>query len=176
VSIPQNATPFTRDGHPYVLETDEFGERVTGAARIIDIADEKHPFVVSNLRLAVNQPEVYDELQDDPGNRATGRGYQAHYCTVPSRVDPNIVACSFILSGLRVFDIRDPAHPREVAYFNKPTQSGRLNVGAFAMSAPAYDPTSGDLWYADGNIGLFVVHLVGPAAIPFARRVVSPGS
>jgi hypothetical protein len=44
------------------------------------------------------------------------------------------------------------------------------------MSAPAYDHASGDIWYADGNIGLFVVHLVGPAAIPFARRVLSPGS
>ncbi|MCU1674512.1 MAG: hypothetical protein JWN77_2625 [Frankiales bacterium] len=159
-----------------MLETDEFGERTTGAARIIDIADEKHPFVASDLRLQVNQPEVYDELQNDPGNGGTGRGYQAHYCTLPSRVDHNIVACSFIMSGLRVFDIRDPEQPREVAYFNKPTQSGRLNVGAIAMSAPAYDPTSGDVWYADGNIGLFAVHLVGPAGIPFARVVVSPGS
>lgn len=176
VSIPQNATPFTRDGRPYVLETDEFGERVTGAARIIDIADEKNPRVVSNLRLEVNQPEVYDELQNDPGNAATARGYQAHYCTLPSRVDPNIVACSFILSGLRVFDIRDPAQPREIAYFNKPILSGRLNVGAFGMSAPAYDPVNGDIWYADGNIGLFAVRLVGPASIPFARRIVSPGS
>jgi hypothetical protein len=177
VSIPQNATPFTRDGHPYLLETDEFGERITGAARIIDIADEKHPFVVSDLRLKVNQPEVYDELQGDPGNAATGRGYQAHYCTVPSRIDPNIVACSFIMSGLRVFDIRDPSAPREVAYFNQPAMQGeRLNVGAFGMSAPAYDPTSNDIWYADGNLGLFVVHLVGPASLPFAHRVVSPGS
>jgi hypothetical protein len=173
VSIPQNATPFTRDGHPYLLETDEFGERITGAARIIDIADEKHPFVVSDLRLKVNQPEVYDELQGDPGNAATGRGYQAHYCTVPSRIDPNIVACSFIMSGLRVFDIRDPSAPREVAYFNQPAMQGeRLNVGAFGMSAPAYDPTSNDIWYADGNLGLFVVHLVGPASLPFAHRVV----
>jgi len=176
VSIPQNATPFTRHGHPYVLETDEFGERITGAARIIDVADERHPFVASDLRLKVNEPEVYDELQGDPGNGNTSRGYQAHYCTVPSRVDPNLVACSFIMSGLRVFDIRDPRHPRELAYFNKPTTSGRLNTGAFGMSAPAYDPASHDVWYADGNQGLYVVHLVGAAAIPFAARYVSPGS
>ena len=178
VSIPQNATPFTRKGHPYVLEVDEFGERITGAARIIDIADETKPFVVSNLRLEVNQPEVYDDLQQDPGNANTSRGYQAHYCTVPSRVDPNIVACSFIMSGLRVFDIRDVAHPREIAYFHKPTIAGDIprNTGAFGMSAPAYDPASRDIWYADGNAGLFVVRLVGQAAIPFAGRYVSPGS
>jgi hypothetical protein len=178
VSIPQNATPFTRAGHPYLLETDEFGERITGAARIIDIADETHPTVVSDLRLQVNQPEVYDELQDDPGNGNTSRGYQAHYCTVPSRVDPNIVACSFIMSGLRVFDIRDVSQPRELAYFNKPTVAGTVprNTGAFAMSAPAYDPTSNDVWYTDSNKGLYVVRLVGPAAIPFAKQYVSPGS
>ena len=178
VSIPQNATPFTRDGHRYVVEVDEFGERTTGAARIIDVQDEKRPFVVSDLRLEVNQPEVYDELQDDPGNAGTSRGYQAHYCALPSRVDPNVVACSFILSGLRVFDIRDVAHPREIAYFNKPTLAGssRLNTGAFGMSAPAFDPETKDVWYADGNAGLFVVRLVGAAAIPFAKSYVSPGS
>jgi len=178
VSIPQNATPFTRHGHPYVLETDEFGERITGAARIIDIADDRHPWVVANLRLKVNEPEVYDQLQDDPGNANTSRGYQAHYCTVPSRVDPNIVACSFIMSGLRVFDIRDITHPRELAYFNKPIPSEPIprNFGSFAMSAPAYDPVSHDVWYTDGNSGFYVVRLVGRAAIPFAGRYQSPGS
>jgi hypothetical protein len=178
VSIPQTATPFTRDGRPYVLQVDEFGERVTGAARIIDVSNEARPVVVSDLRLEVNQPEVYDELQSDPGNPNTGRGYQAHYCSLPSRVDPNIVACSFIMSGLRVFDIRDPRRPREIAYFNRPTAPSEVpgNTGAFAMSAPAYDPATKDVWYADGNKGLFVVRLVGRAAIPFARTYVSPGN
>jgi hypothetical protein len=176
MSTPQNATPFTRKGHPYLLETDEFGERVTGAARIIDIADEKRPVVVSNLRLEVNQPEVYDELQGDPGNGDAARGYQAHYCTVPSRVDPNIVACSFIMSGLRVFDIRDVRNPREIAYFNRPQAVGTSKLGACALSAPAYDPTSGDIWYSDGNTGLWVVRLTGKARIAFARSYVSPGS
>jgi len=38
LSTPQNATPFTIHGHPYLLETDEFGSGdQVGAARIIDI-------------------------------------------------------------------------------------------------------------------------------------------
>lgn len=176
VSIPQNATPFTRGGHPYVLEVDEFGERITGAARIIDIADEKRPRVVSHLRLAVNQPELYDELQGDPGNGGTGRGYQAHYCSLPSRVDPNIVACGFILSGLRVFDIRDVERPVEIAYVNKPVLAGALNQGSFAVGAPAYDPTTRDIWFADGNSGFYVARLTGRARIPFAGSYVSPGT
>lgn len=177
VSVPQNATPFTRHGRPYVLEVDEFGERVTGAARIIDIADERRPRVVSNLRLAVNQPEHYDALQSDPGNDRTGRGYQAHYCSLPSRIDPNIVACGFIMSGLRVFDIRDVRRPVEIAYVNKPVLTGSLNPGSFTVAAPAFDPATKDIWFADGNSGFTVARLVGRAAIPFAAgRYVSPGN
>ena len=46
-----------------------------------------------------------------PGAIDPAQGYAAHYCTIPREVDPEIVACSFITSGLRVFDIRDPATP-----------------------------------------------------------------
>ena len=64
-SIPQNAIPFTENGHPYVLEFDEYTQatlnptgdpNAVGAARIIDISDETKPFVVANLRLQVDQP------------------------------------------------------------------------------------------------------------------------
>jgi hypothetical protein len=70
-SIPQNAIPFTRSGKPYVLEFDEYtqgttspgGDRdVVGAGRIIDISDETKPHVVSNLRLAINQPAAHRVL------------------------------------------------------------------------------------------------------------------
>src|SRR5438309_6324382 len=154
LSTPQNATPFTVHGHRYLLETDEFGSGAhVGAARIIDIQREKHPFVVSNLRLAVNK----GQQTADPGDDQPFQGYQAHYCSLPSRVDPAIVACSFIMSGLRVFDIRNPAHPREVAYFNKPVlPSGTAyKQGSFAMSAPAYDLRRNDIWYTDGESGFW---------------------
>ncbi|HEX2240702.1 MAG TPA: hypothetical protein VHJ82_06135, partial [Actinomycetota bacterium] len=179
ISTPQNATPFTRDGHRYLLETDEFGSgKNIGAARIIDIQNEKEPFVVSNLRLAVNKG---GETQD-PGDSGPFQGYQAHYCSLPSRVDPYIVACSFIMSGLRVFDIRDLEHPREIAYFNKPLIPGTTSTypnkaGAFAMSAPAYDQATGDIWYTDGHTGFYVVRLTERAGITrFAPRVVTPGN
>jgi hypothetical protein len=179
LSTPQNATPFTIGGHRYLLETDEFGsgDRI-GAARIIDVQDEKHPFVVSNLRLAVN----VGGQTEDPGDDQPFQGYQGHYCSLPSRVDPYIVACSFIMSGLRVFDIRDPAHPREVAYFNQPLMPGEdpvypVKAGAFAMSAPAYDQASKDIWYTDGNAGFFVVRLTKASGVTrFAGRIVTPGN
>ena len=179
LSTPQNATPFTLDGHEYLLETDEFGsgDRI-GAARIIDIENEKQPFVVSNMRLAVNK----GEQTEDPGDDQAFQGYQGHYCSLPSRVDPHIVACSFIMSGLRVFDISDPEHPREVAYFNDPLMPGEhpflpSKAGAFAMSAPAYDEDSRDIWYTDGNTGFYVVRLTeGSRVGKFAERILYPGN
>jgi hypothetical protein len=183
VSTPQNATPFTSHGHRYLLETDEFGsDDHIGAARIIDVQDVKHPFVVSNMRLAVNQAKAQGpSLEADPGNDQPFQGYQGHYCSLPSRVDPYIVACSFIMSGLRVFDIRDVRHPREIAYFNKPVIPGSgetpQTAGAFAMAAPAYDEASHDIWYTDGNSGFYVVRLSKATGITtFAARVTTPGN
>jgi hypothetical protein len=179
LSTPQNATPFTLRGHKYLLETDEFGSgKRVGAARIIDIENEKKPFVVSNLRLAVNKGGE----TKDPGDDQPFQGYQGHYCSLPSRVDPYIVACSFIMSGLRVFDISNPAHPKEIAYFNKPLLPGEnpyysSKAGAFAMSAPAYDEKTRDIWYTDGHTGFFVVRLTDAAGVKkFARRILYPGN
>src|SRR4051812_44161089 len=54
-SLPQNAMPFTKKGRPYVLEFDEFNGATLalgspddiGAARIIDISNEREPKVIS---------------------------------------------------------------------------------------------------------------------------------
>jgi hypothetical protein len=118
---------------------------------------------------------------EDPGDDQPFQGYQGHYCTLPSRVDPYIVACSFIMSGLRVFDIRDLERPVEIAYFNKPLIPGTgfypTKSGAFAMSAPAYDEATKDIWYTDGHTGFYVVRLTDATGITrFAERIVYPGN
>jgi hypothetical protein len=165
VSTPQTDIPVTIRNHRYLVEVDEFasGDDV-GAARIIDIADIKKPRVVSNMRLAVNNPDHRNDGSQSKDPNATNglQGYAGHYCSVPSEVDPTMVACSFILSGLRLFDIRDPFHPREIAYFNRPaTQAapGQGPGGAYAMSQPAFDMARHSLWYSDGNTGFYVVHV-----------------
>lgn len=174
VSIPQSAEPFTRGGRRYLLETDEFadfgGDQEVGAARIIDVQDRRRPRVVSHLRLAVHQPAARSGEQAlDPGAQLPVQGYAAHYCSVPYARDPEIVACSMILSGLRLFDISDLRRPREVAYFNRPVLPGAGTVqptatGAFAMSRPAWDVARRQVWFSDGNSGFYVVGLRGPAA------------
>jgi hypothetical protein len=167
ISIPQNVIPISVKGHKYLVEFDEFSSNVfqynpqssVGAARIIDINDETNPHIVSRIRLAVhNTKERASDQQNDPGADSGTQGYAAHYCAVPRQQNPGILACSMILSGLRVFDIRDPRHPREVAYFNKPPSGG-----SHAMSAPAFDPARGDIWYTDGGSGFWNVHVTNGA-------------
>jgi hypothetical protein len=194
-SIPQVAEPFTRDGHRYVLEVDEFEDLFSlsgltdlvhspvgaariidvdapphppvggakrrqvhspvGAARIIDVDDPRHPAVVSDIRLQVHQPaDRAGEERQDPGASSPLGGYAGHYCSMPTRVDPNIAACSMIGSGLRVFDIRDVTHPKEVAYFNKPAKTG-----GSAFSQPAWDVANDSIWYTDASTGFWVVRL-----------------
>lgn len=174
-SIPQSTIPITIDGHPYVVEIDEFGSgSAVGAARIIDIADESEPFVVSNLRLAVHQPENFAAQSDDIGNQNPIQGYAGHYCNVPSRVDPTIVACSMILSGLRVFSVEDPAHPVEIAYYNAPSQDDEFFGGNYAMASPSFVPERDEIWYSDGYTGFHVVRLTDGAFGTTAEPDTSP--
>jgi hypothetical protein len=157
-----------------VLEFDEYTQGTTGvgdtnavgAARIIDIADERAPRVVGNLRLQVNQPADHQAASGDPGAASPVQGYAAHYCSLSSPVDPTVVACSFIASGLRVFDISDLLHPKEIAYYAAPTQPRAENgfmASDFAMSKPAIVPARHEIWYTDGATGFYVIRV--PAAV-----------
>ena len=173
VSIPQNTIPVTIKGHKYLVEFDEYSRNVqsynpndpVGAARMINIDNEKHPKVVSQMRLTVDNPAARaGDQKNDPGAQYGVQGYAAHYCAVPRQDNPEIVACSFILSGLRVFNISDPLHPREVAYFNKPAPNTMpLKSGSFAMSAPSFDIAHHQVWYADGDSGFYAVQLTNGA-------------
>jgi hypothetical protein len=167
VSIPQVPIPVTIGHHPYLVEIDEYAslnggylpssdpKAQVGAARIIDIANPYRPAVISNIRLEVNTPAGREASAGDPGANNPVQGYAGHYCAVPQEVDPGIVACSFIISGLRVFDIRDPYNPREIAYFNMPPKGG----ASWTMCAPSFDVQHHQIWYADGFTGLYAVQV-----------------
>ncbi len=200
LTIPQVALPVTIGGKPMLVEVDEFSAnesgRVTshgirvGAGRIIDISDEKAPKVISNLRLDVHQPENRAAIANDPGASSPVQGYAGHYCGVPRSAEPGIVACSFIASGLRVFDIRDPYKPKEIAYFVAPpaNMGGSpvpLEKSNYAMSRPSFVPERGEIWYSDGNSGFYALRVAkgvwpfeapaggGALGLPGTRRCVS---
>jgi hypothetical protein len=177
-STPQITIPVTINNHPFLVEMDEFGSGETiGAARIIDIADETKPFVVSNIKLEVNMPQVQASQVNDPGVGDPFQSYTGHYCSVSSRKDPGVLACTFILSGLRLFDIRDPYEPKEIAYFNPPGKSTSPladDPSNFAMSSPVLIPERSEVWYTDGNSGFYAVRITNSAADIVANAGTSP--
>lgn len=167
ISTPQSTVPITIDGHPYVIESDEFGP---GASRLIDISDEENPFVASNLRLEVHQKDIREanpSMEDDPGVDtpfAFAQDYTGHFCNVPTRTDPKIVACGMSVSGLRVFNIEDPCNPYEVGYFTAPVQPRAFPEGSnWAYSMPTFAPERHEVWYSEAYTGFYAVKLTNGA-------------
>jgi hypothetical protein len=144
--LAQNADPIFIGGKPYVLFTDENGpytlaslvangtaDRRAACAqqvppfamgRLIDISNERLPVLASRLMLEIHDPANCDATLAD----VEGTGifqYDAHYCTADDPADTTAVACGHFQSGIRVFDVRDPTAPKEIAYFNPPAQEGR---------------------------------------------------
>lgn len=138
-TLGQHAIPVTYDGQPFLIFVDEGGN---GAARIIDIGDETRPQVVSKIKLQIHQPRYADlRAKDTAGSGFFG--YEGHYCGVDRLTDPRHLACGYFQSGVRVFDIRDRLHPREIAYFNPPAQLG--HEAELESSEHASNPLGGTL-------------------------------
>ncbi|MEW6471397.1 MAG: hypothetical protein AB1679_03920 [Actinomycetota bacterium] len=147
----QHTIPVTYGGRPFLFFVDEGGSRYrdrseglrglrspAGAARLIDISDIRRPYTVAKLKLEIQLP-THERVArwDLEGNGMFG--YQGHYCSVDRPVDPTALACSYFQSGIRVFDVRDPYSPREIAYFNPPAQTGKQAQlpGSWHVSSPA---------------------------------------
>lgn len=127
----QHTISISYDGVPYLVYVDELG---AGAVRIFDLTDEKVPRVVSMLKLAIHMPRNADLREKDTGTAGSMEqysetngtfGYEAHYCDVDRLKNPTALACGYFQSGVRVFDIRNPSSPKEIAYFNPPSQVER---------------------------------------------------
>ncbi|HTU61848.1 MAG TPA: hypothetical protein VMF89_25500, partial [Polyangiales bacterium] len=148
------ATQFTTllniRGKDHLLVTDELGSGSCddpmlppwGSARIFDISDEKNPKLVSKILTEANEPAHCEEaVAKWSGLIAFGVG--THYCSVDRTTDPRLLGCGFWEGGLRIFDIRNPWHPKEVAYFD--TETGSV------PGLPHFRPDRKEVWIATGN-------------------------
>lgn len=134
-------------GHPYLIASDEFGaeaepqlacakgEPPYGFVHIVDIGNERHPRLVSTIRLQVNDPANCHTVLGEQ-NSAFALMYSSHYCTADDPANTTAIACAWISSGVRVFDVRDPLHPREIAYYNPPAH---LDENSIRGGAPYFD-------------------------------------
>ena len=134
-------------GHPYVITTDEFGAATTpalacakgqppyGFVHLVDVAHERKPTVVSTIRMQVNDPANCPTTVSEQ-NAAFSLMYSAHYCTPDDPMNTTAIACAWISSGVRVFDVRNPLQPREIAYYNPPAH---LDADSIRGGAPYFD-------------------------------------
>jgi hypothetical protein len=100
------------------------GLPVFNMARIIDIGDETNPKLASRLMLETHDPANCDKVLPDLAGLSSFT-YGSHYCSVDNRHNATTLACGYFNSGIRVFDIRDPLRPKEIAYFNPPGTTAR---------------------------------------------------
>jgi hypothetical protein len=137
--------PVKIKGHPYIISTNEAGgaggaggwaaacargASPFGYPQIIDVADITNPKIISKLRLEVSDPANCSALlagtpSDAPGsapgtNLPSNSGttnYSEETCVPDNAEDTKMLACSFQHAQLRVFDVSDPTHPKEIAYW-----------------------------------------------------------
>jgi hypothetical protein len=120
-----------------------------------DVTDVDHPRMhVSTFGLAINRPENC-LAQLDSGVQAS-----VHYHEFDRTRDARIAILSMWNAGIRVVDVRDPAHPVEIAYFNPgDVDPGPGVVLDTAWGHPRFDPATGQIWFATRAGGFWVVEL-----------------
>jgi hypothetical protein len=153
--VPSSACKSGRPGH--------------GFARIIDIGDEKHPRTVSRLMLEVSEPNNCSRSMQDP---TLYGAYGSFACSVDNADEGKLAACGSFEAGLRVFDIRDPANPREIAYYKPParrtesrpgslfrSESGAIqdNTADSVIVAPKFRKSGEEIWFTSVDNGFQVV-------------------
>jgi hypothetical protein len=99
---------------------------------------------VSMLRLAINDPEFCEV------RRASGRDPWVSYHVVDNPYNAKFAAVSFGSAGLRIFDIRLPPFPREVAYFNH---------GPLVHAGVSHYDAARGLLYVPGGSGFWVLEI-----------------
>ena len=108
--------PVRIGGRSYVIGAEE-GYCPAGNARIVDVEDEARPVEVASIDLEINTLPQCARQVNRNGDVLL---YMSHYVGVDDPNDASLLFVTWYASGLRVFDIRDPQHPREVAYYNPP--------------------------------------------------------
>lgn len=159
----QETQPISYGGRPHLLQFSElpanaFGECPSevsnfGRPNIIDVSNPRRPILVSSLMNEIAQPENCTALLGDkapmtnPNAAAVAVNlYGTHMCTPDRLHDPTLLACTEFRSGLRVYNIRDPRNPREIAYFNTGTLSPTDPTVDMAASRPVIKPKLGQIW------------------------------
>jgi hypothetical protein len=160
--------PVTIKGHPYLVSGDEAGgaggvggwaaacargASPFGYPQIIDVGDETKPKIIAKLMLEINDPancsRLLAETPSDAPGTAPGTNlppesgttnYSGERCVADNPNNATMLACGFQNAALRIFDIRDPHHPKEIAYWKPGAVRTAFQPGSGSW-APGVDRT-----------------------------------
>lgn len=148
-------------GRQYLVAANEL--RCTAFPRIFDMTDEKALRMVGEFRLEANDRC----LEDAAWAKANAAGsYGLHYNAVVDDAWGSVALgmFSFMGSGVRIVDLRDPTHPREVAYFHPGATDAPSPLGPLAgktdscMSINSFVPETGHIWFTCRS-GFYIAEL-----------------
>ena len=202
-SVAQHTIPVKIAGKPYVIHVDEGGSGglssvaqaqaacaagmpIFPLARIVDISDETKPTLVSRLALEIHAPKSCPIVTPDLVGLSIFT-YGSHYCSVDNRQNATTLACGYFNSGIRIFDIRDPVNPREIAYYNPAGAttaspgSNHLILNNFVAGGPDWcsaqvhlNATNGTVWTTCQDNGVLMLKFTN-GVWPFPESSTPPG-
>lgn len=141
--------PFFSHGRSYIISTDESGGQAGvgglqaacdrgaspyGYSNIIDITDETNPRIVSKIMLEVHDPKNCTKFIDEPLQSGSRVDYSTERCALDRTINPTLAACGSRGTGTRVYDISDPLHPAEIAYWKGPAPRTAFLPGSGSWS------------------------------------------
>jgi hypothetical protein len=155
----------TYGGKDHLIINDELGAGACGEpmkpqwgyTRIFDLSDEKMPKQLSIIKTEAQDPKNCEKASENAGAAAGFFGLGTHYCNVDRFDNPRLLSCGNFDAGVRVYDIRNPWRPKEVAYFDTP----QLNVPSMQRIVVE----KRELWVASGSSEFFVLKFT-PGSAP----------
>ena len=152
-------------GRPYVFSSGE--TPIVGAKNcpwawgsVIDVGDERRPRAIGEIKLEVNEEANCGRV--GPDNAV----YSIHYGGVDDPENTTKLFYTYYTGGLRVFDVRDPARPKEIAYYHPPPPQStvhRPSTGGQAGDShtPGWDSATSDVRYLPDQRQLWFVSVAG---------------
>ncbi len=140
----------------------ENGDEHLNLAGIVDLADEKQPRLISFFPQPLPPPETGLKNFFDKGGRfgPHNQHHPNHQACLEDRDD--LAYLTYFNAGLRVYDIRDPRTPREVAYFIPPDPAERIGTKPSKLVAQVEDvlvDRRGCIYISEKNQGIFILRL-----------------
>lgn len=140
----------------------ENGDEELNLAGIVDLADEKEPRLISLFPQPQPPPETALKNFFEKGGRF-GPHNQHHPNHQPWLEDRDDIAyLTYFNAGLRVYDIRDPRSPKEIAYFIPPDPKQRIGTKPSRLVAQTEDvlvDRRGNIYVSHKNQGIHILRL-----------------